>query len=264
MPTTAKAYLPIQGSKIYYETAGQGDLLLLLHGGFGTNEDFSHQSPELAKHFRVFAFERPGHGHTADTPGPFTFDSMTKSTTEFIEALKLGPAHLVGWSDGAIVALLLAISRPDLVKRVISIGGSFNYNSLPPASIEWLRKATVEDFRKAEPSLERVYGQVSPDGIAHFPVVFKKTIRLWLEEPNIQPEELARIRSPVLVMAGDHDAVTAEHTLQLFRSVKNGELCIVPGTTHFLLSEKPDYANRVILEFLQSKKGEGPSESRLV
>ena len=261
---TTQAYLPIQDSKIYYETTGQGEPLLLLHGGFGTNEDFTHQTAELAKHFKVYAFERPGHGHTADIPGPFSFDSMTKYTTDFIETLKLGSAHLVGWSDGAIVALLVAISRPDLVKRVVSIGGSFNPNSLTPSATEWLRKATPEDFQKVEPALIERYDLVSPDGSSHFPTIFEKTKRLWLEEPNIQPDELARITVPVLVMAGDRDAVTTEHTLQLFNSIKNAELCIIPGTTHFLLSEKPDAANRAILEFLLANRPGNPSESRLV
>ena len=261
---TTKAYLPIQGSKIYYETTGQGEPLLLLHGGLGTNEDFAHQTAELAKHFKVYAFERPGHGHTADVPGPFSFDSMTRYTTDFIETMKLAPAHLVGWSDGAIVALLVAISRPDLVKRIVSIGGSFSPDSLTPGTTEWLRKATPEDFQKVEPALIERYGLVSPDGSSHFPIIFEKTKRLWLEEPNIQPDELAKITLPVLVMAGDRDAVTAEHTLQLFKSIKNAQLCIIPGTTHFLLSEKPDAANRAILEFLLAKQPGSASESRLV
>jgi len=261
---TTKAYLPIQGSKIYYETTGKGEPLLLLHGGFGTNEDFAHQTAELAKHFKVYAFERPGHGHTADIPGPFSFDIMTRYTTDFIETLELAPAHLVGWSDGAIVALLVAISRPDLVKRVVSIGGSFNPDSLTPGATEWLRKATPEDFQRVEPGLIERYDLVSPDGSGHFPIIFEKTKRLWLEEPNIQPDELAKITLPVLVMAGDRDAVTAEHTLQLFKSIKNAELCIIPGTTHFLLSEKPDAANRAILEFLLAKQAGSASESRLV
>jgi pimeloyl-ACP methyl ester carboxylesterase len=249
---TTKGYLTIRRSNIYYETAGEGEPVLLLHGGFGSNEDFALQTPELAKHFRVFAFERPGHGHSADTE-PFTFDNMSACTIQFIETLNLGPANLVGWSDGAIIALLVAISRPDLVKRIVSIGGSFNPNSLTANATEWLRKATPEDFRKIEAPLVERYGSVSPDGPGHFPTIFEKTKRLWLEEPNIQPEELAKIIIPSLVMAGDRDVVTAEHTLELFRSIKNAELCIVPGTTHNLLTEKPEAVNRAIVEFLQGK-----------
>jgi len=81
--------------------------------------------------------------------------------------------------------------------------------------------------------------------------VFENTKKLWLTEPDIQREELAKITAPTLVMVGDRDAVVPEHTLELFRSIKGAQLCIIPGTTHFLLSEKPSLANRVILEFLQ-------------
>src|SRR6266849_8017474 len=83
-----KWYLPIGNSRFYYETSGHGEPLLLLHGGFGTVEDFSAQTPELAKHFKVVAFERPGHGHTADNREPFSFDAMAAGTAELIEALK--------------------------------------------------------------------------------------------------------------------------------------------------------------------------------
>jgi pimeloyl-ACP methyl ester carboxylesterase len=125
--------------RIYYETSGAGEPLLLLHGGFGTVEDFALQTPKLAKHFKVFAFERPGHGHTADNADPFSFDAMSAHTIDFIESLKLGATNLVGWSDGAIIALLVAISRPDLVKRLVSVSGLFNANSQSPEDLNWIR-----------------------------------------------------------------------------------------------------------------------------
>lgn len=96
-----RASLQIRGSRIYYETIGHGAPIFLLHGGLETIEDFASQIPELAKHFRVIAFERPGHGHAADTNEPFSYRSMTEYTTSFIEELKLGPTNIVGWSDGA-------------------------------------------------------------------------------------------------------------------------------------------------------------------
>src|SRR6266852_1625684 len=89
-----KGHLPIGDSRFYYETSGHGEPLLLLHGGFGTVEDFSLQTPELAKHFKVVAFERPGHGHTGDTSEPFSFATMAEVTVDFIEALKLGTVNL--------------------------------------------------------------------------------------------------------------------------------------------------------------------------
>lgn len=244
------SYLQIGKARVFYEIRGAGEPLLLLHGGFGTNEDFVNQTPEFAKHFRVVAFERPGHGRSADVYEKFSFDDMAADAIKFIEKVGLGPVNLVGWSDGAVVAFLVAISRPDLVKRVVSVGGLYSTSSLAEPDVAWLRGATPDSFRKAEPSVVARYEQMTPDGPGHFPTVFRKTIRMWLSEPNISKEDLAKIAAPTLIMAGDHDATTHEHTLELFRSIKNAELCIVPGATHFLLSEKPDFANRVIIEFL--------------
>jgi pimeloyl-ACP methyl ester carboxylesterase len=225
-----------------------------LHGGFGTVEDFASQTPELARHFRVVAFERPGHGHTADNAEPFSFATMAAYTVDFIEALKLGATNLVGWSDGAITALLVAISRPDLVKRLVCVSGLFNANSQSPEDLNWIRSLTPESFRKNMPALVKRYDEISPDGPAHFPVVFEKTKRLWLNEPNIANEELAKISAPTMVMAGDGEAIPMEHTLELFRSIKGAQLCIIPGTTHFLMSQKPDVVNRAILDFLVAKE----------
>jgi pimeloyl-ACP methyl ester carboxylesterase len=224
-----------------------------LHGGFGTVEDFASQTPELAKHFSVVGFERPGHGRTADNGEPFGFAAMSAYTVEFIESLKLGATNLVGWSDGAIIALLVAISRPDLVKRLVCVSGLFNTNSQSSEDLNWIRSLTPESFRKSMAALVRRYDEISPDGPAHFPVVFEKTKRLWLNEPNIAKEELAKIRAPTLVMAADRDAIPLEHTLDLFRSIKGAQLCIIPDTTHFLLSEKPDMVNSAILEFLTAE-----------
>jgi pimeloyl-ACP methyl ester carboxylesterase len=178
---------------------------------------------------------------------------MSAYTVEFIESLKLGATNLVGWSDGAIIALLVAISRPDLVKRLVCVSGLFNTNSQSSEDLNWIRSLTPESFRKSMAALVRRYDEISPDGPAHFPVVFEKTKRLWLNEPNIAKEELAKIRAPTLVMAADRDAIPLEHTLDLFRSIKGAQLCIIPDTTHFLLSEKPDMVNSAILEFLTAE-----------
>ena len=224
--------------------------MLLLHGGFGTVQDFASQTPELAKHFKIIAFERPGHGHTADTDEQFSFNVLADYTVRFIEALGLGPSNLAGWSDGAIISLLVAISRPDLVKRLVCVSGLFDTNAQSPRDREWIASATPESFRRDQAALVKRYDEASPDGPAHFPVVFKKTMRMWLAEPNIKKEELSRITAPTLVMAADRDVVPAEHTLEMFRSIRNSQLCIIPGATHFLLTEKPKTTTGAIREFL--------------
>ena len=245
--------MAVRGSRVFTERAGEGDTVLLLHGGFGTNEDFASIVPELAKHFTVVAFERPGHGHTADTGEPFTYSVMTGYTVDFIEAMKLGPVHLIGWSDGGIIALLVAISRPDLVGRIVPVSANFDTSYYTPQTVEWLRSSTPESFRGQEPAVVKRYEETSPDGPSHFPVVFRKTMGMWLAEPNIPRQDLARISAPALVMAGDHDVIPAEHTVELFRSIREAELSIVPGTTHWLLAEKPEETGRAMVDFLKAK-----------
>jgi pimeloyl-ACP methyl ester carboxylesterase len=173
---------------------------------------------------------------------------------DFIESLKLGATSLVGWSDGAIIALLVAISRPDLVKRLVCVSGLFDTNAQSKEDLNWIRSLTPESFRKDASPLVKRYDEASPDGPAHFPMVIEKTKRLWLNEPNMTREELAKISAPTLVLAGDREAIPTEHTLELFRSIKGAQLCIIPGATHFLLSEKPDIVNRAILDFLIVKE----------
>ena len=226
--------------------------MVLLHGGLGTVEDFAFQTPELAKRFKVVAFERPGHGHSPDTDEPFTFKVMSEYTIDLIGKLAVGPSNLVGWSDGAIVALLVAISRPDLVKRLVSVGGLFDANAQSPQVMKWIASVTPESFRKVALAQVKRYEDATPDGPAHFPVVFKKTMKMWLTEPHIRKEELAKITAPTLVMAADGEDIPVEHTLELFRSINDAQLSIIPGANHFMLSERPDLTTATILEFLQT------------
>ena len=106
----------------YYEVNGSGDPLILLHGGMCTAETFDGQAGALAEHFRVYVPERRGHGRTADVPGPITYEIMAQDTVAFIEALGIERAHLVGWSDGALVGLLVALWRPELVGKLVLDG----------------------------------------------------------------------------------------------------------------------------------------------
>ncbi len=244
----------VDGAQVYYVTEGQGEPLILLHGGLGTIEDFAAQIPALAQRFRVIAFERSEHGHTADTKEAFTFDSMVKQTASFIEGLGLNYVNVVGWSDGAIIALLLAISRPDLVKKMISIGGLAETMAQSAETRQWIESMSPGKFPKKFVSR---YGEVSPDGPDHFPIVLEKTRKLWLTEPHIKNEDLAKIRAPTMIMAADKEDLPIEHTVEMSRAIKGAQLCIIPGATHFLMSEKPEMANSVILAFLGEHVGTG-------
>ncbi|MCH0538043.1 alpha/beta hydrolase [Streptomyces sp. MUM 203J] len=248
-------YVELPGVRTWYETEGSGDPVVLLHGGFCTNETWGPQRADLAARFRLFLPERRGHGHTPDVPGPASYQDMADDTAAFLEEVVGGPAHLVGWSDGGIIALLVASARPDLVRKAVVTGASF----LPApkcAAAPGLLDQMSPDAPELAPFRE-MYAAVSPDGAEHWPVVTGKLTGMFRTQPNIPTEDLARIGAPTLVLSGDDDVVSLEHTIALYRAVPGSELAVVPGTSHALLMEKPDLVNRIILDFL----GEEPVET---
>jgi pimeloyl-ACP methyl ester carboxylesterase len=240
-------YISVNGLKTYYEVHGEGEPLLLMHGGFCTVETFARQTPEFAKRYRVYVPERRGHGRTADVEGPITYEAMAEDTAGFMKALEIESAHLVGYSDGGNTALVLAHKRPELVRKLVCIGANFHYNGMAPEAVQVMEHATPENFY---PWLINRYKEVSPDGPEHLPEVFAKIMRMWREEPALTADDLARIQAPTLVLVGDRDWVALEHSLVMFRSIPAAQLCVVPGATHGAPFEKSSLVNQIVLEFL--------------
>ena len=242
-------YVELPGVKTWYEVEGEGDPVVLLHGGMLTNETWGMQRPALAEKYRVFLPERRAHGHTPDVDGPISYQDMAQDTVDFIETVVGGPAHLVGFSDGGILALLVAILRPDLVRKLVPVGANF----LPAEEIS-AAPGMLDRLTPDEPGLamlRAMYEAASPDGPGHWPVVVEKLRALYTSsEPNISLEDLGRISAPTLVLASDDDQMTLEHTIALYRAVPNAQLAVVPGTSHALLMEKASLTNQLILDFL--------------
>ncbi|MFI8003336.1 alpha/beta fold hydrolase [Streptomyces sp. NPDC086010] len=247
-PHAAGEYVDLPGVRTWYETEGSGDPLLLLHGGFCTNDTWGAQRADLAAEFRVFLPERRAHGHTPDVAGPLTYQDMADDTVAFLERVVTGPAHLVGWSDGGVVALLVAMERPDLVRKVVAIGANVR-----PAAESFVEPSMLDAMTPDGDDLEffrEMYAPVTPDGPEHWPVVAAKMIEMWRTQPTLTAADLARIEASVLVMVGDDDMMTLEHTIALYRAVTGSELAVVPGASHLVPLEKPALVNRLILEHL--------------
>jgi pimeloyl-ACP methyl ester carboxylesterase len=232
--------------RTYYEVHGEGDPLVLLHGGLCTVETFDGLAPGLAERFRVYVPERRGHGRTADVDGPITYVNMAQDTIAFMDTLGISGAHLVGFSDGAAVAVHVALERPELVSRLVLIGQALNHDTLPPGLIEALDDLAAH----LPPMLAQLYGAVSPDGPEHFEVIIDKLAATWRTEPSFTLDTLATVTAPALFMMGDNDAVTLEHADAVRRTIPGSQLAVVPGATHGLPMEKPDIAARLTLDFL--------------
>lgn len=249
--TSHGAYLDAGGVHTYYEIEGDGDPLVLLHGGFTTIESWGAQTPALAERYRVHLPERRGHGRTPDVPGPTGFGIMARDTIAFMEALGITAAHVVGWSDGAVVGLELALARPDLVRKLVFMSGHANLDGLAPAQAAQLSNLTPDLL---PPMLREAYDAVSPDGPDHFPVVFEKLTAAWKIEPRYAMSDLARVSSPTLVMLADDDIVRVDHAAAMQAAIPDAQLAVVPGTDHLLLFEKPELVSRLILDFLADEQ----------
>jgi pimeloyl-ACP methyl ester carboxylesterase len=245
---TGGAYVDAGAVRTYYEVHGVGDPLLLLHGGFCAVETFDGLTAPLAARYRVHAPERRGHGRTADVEGPITYTAMAADTIAFLDAVGVSSAHLVGWSDGAVVALLVARERPDLVGKLVMIGQPVNFDGIPERMRAVLQQGLTTQM--LPPMLEQLYAATSPDGPEHFDVVAEKLFALYRVEPDIALGELAGVAAPTLVMIGDDDLCTVEHAEALRRALPDARLAVVPGATHGLPMEKPELTGAIVLDFL--------------
>lgn len=170
------SYVDLGGVQTWYDERGTGDPLLLLHPGRVDSRAFGPNLDALAARFRTFTPERRGHGHTPDADGPITFELMAEDTIRLLEQVVGTSARLVGCSDGAVVALLVAVRRPDLVSHLVFVAGVFHHDG-------WLPEA-IDPNNEPPAFLAASYGEVSPDGAAHFPVVVEKLARMHLIEPT--------------------------------------------------------------------------------
>jgi len=135
-------YITVDGVRTYYESTGTGEPLLLLHGGLMTAESWDPQVPALAQRYRVYVLEQFGHGRTPDIDGPLTYEAMAQHTTAFLDALGISSAHLCGWSDGALVALLAALRRPSLVRKIVHIDCFITLGDAPAGYLDFIRAMT--------------------------------------------------------------------------------------------------------------------------
>jgi pimeloyl-ACP methyl ester carboxylesterase len=169
---------------------------------------------------------------------------MAQETIQFLETIVGGPARLLGVCDGAVVALLVALRRPDLVQRLVFVAGVFHWDG-------WWPQAIDPDIRPPA-FLENSYAELSPDGAAHYGVVVEKLARMHQDEPTLATAELREIGCRTLVMLGDDDEVRLEHAIALYQALPDAELAVIPGTSHGLLVEKPDLCNTMIVDFLSN------------
>jgi pimeloyl-ACP methyl ester carboxylesterase len=241
-----------RGVHFYYEVHGAGRPVVLLHGGLNSlRTSFANQIPAFSKSRRVIAIDQMAHGRTADVPGrPLTYEAMAEDTAALLTKIGIANADFVGWSDGGQIALRLAFAHPELVRRVVASGVGLGAS---PAAARQLNADT--DFAKTAAALFPAgyadYQRYSPDGPGHWAVVAVKGRSMWSAATwGFSIQDLARIRRPVLIVAGDADIVPLEETVRIVRAIPKARLLILPGTGHSTFQDRPDWLNPVIRHFL--------------
>ena len=237
---------------MWFGDRGSGDPFVLLHPGRTDSRALDPLVAELVEDYRLITPDQRGHGRSPDVEGPLSFVDMAAETIELIEREQLGPVHLLGYSDGAIVALHIALAQPDLVRSLVFAAGVFHKDG-------WLA-GTLD----AEPPefMADSYAEVSPDGRAHWPVVVEKMARLHTLAPTLTTEDIATLTMPVLIAVGDDDEPSLEHLLEMYRALPEGELAVIPRASHGFVIEKTDLFARLIRDFHDPAKTNGFSPIR--
>jgi pimeloyl-ACP methyl ester carboxylesterase len=223
----------IHGHRIFYAASGSGPAMLLLHGGGDSGEhSFERQLDVFAAHHHIVAPDQVGQGRTPDVAGPLSYTAMMEDTAALLAKLKLKRVDVVGFSDGGILALMLSIRHPELVRRVVVSGVNIAPEGLNPEDLEDLRANVIPKPKTID----------------------EKLAQLWLNSPTdaeLNLKLLGQITQPTLVISGDRDAITLEHTLTIFHALPNAELCVLPGTDHATFSGRSDWLNPIINAFLE-------------
>ena len=218
-------YAAVNGLKMYYEVHGDGPNLMLLHGGGGPVSEkwISYFSP----HFRVITPEQMGYGRTTDLEHrPFHYHDMAEDTVELMRQLGVESAAVVGYSDGGIIGLDIAIHHPGRVSELAVTGANAHTDGYTAAHWQAVA-ATASDWPAPEG-----YGRLSPDGVAHWPHFLQRLQRMWAVEPCFSREQLLDIKTPTLLIFGDRDLVTPEHAVEMFKTIPDAQLCVIPRAGH--------------------------------
>lgn len=227
-------YVDVNGVKLYYEIYGEGEPLLMIHGNGGSFVCFENQAAEFSKHFKVVLVDCRGRGNSSYQKGvELTFDLQVEDINLFLDKLNIKKTNILGWSDGGIIGLLLAIKHPEKVNKLVTSGA----NIFPEGVVHF------GDMKKAVAELESKNKNHEND-------LDIDLNNLDINYPNLKYSDLNVIKSKTLIIAGDHDEIKGEHTLKIYESIPNAQLAILPNSSHSALIENSKLFNEIVLHFL--------------
>ena len=228
--------IDVNGVSLYYEVCGSGRPLILLHGNGEDSTYFLHQIAEYGRTYHVFAVDTRGHGKSPRGDAPLSIRQFADDLKAFMDDHSIERAHILGFSDGANIAMIFALKYPERVNRLVLNGGNLDSKGIK-RSVQWPIELGYVIARK--------FASKSPEARRN-----AEMLGLMVNDPNIEPDELSAIKVPTLVIAGTADMVKEKHTRLIASKIPNSELVFIKGN-HFIANKKPEAFNAAVLEFLQ-------------
>ncbi len=229
-------YITTRGTKFYYEVYGKGEPLLLIHGNSGSINNFKYQIPYFSKYYKVIIADSRAQGKSVDYGDSLSYEMMADDFNAILDTLRVKSAYVIGWSDGGINGLLLALRHPEKVKKLAETGA----NLIPDTSVfasagNAFMEMSIKELNSQPPSKE-TKNQL-------------KLIHMMQIEPNIPSASLRKIKCPVFVIGGDHDVIMPFHTLEIYDNINEAYLWIVPKSGHATLQRYHDEFNKKVHDF---------------
>ncbi len=246
-PTLPKAlhsgYAPVNGIKIWYAVFGRGKPVIMLHGGLGNSNYFGNQVPVLAKRYEVIVMDSRGHGRSTRNAEPYGYDLMSSDVVALMDYLKIQKAAIVGWSDGAILGLDIAMHHPERVSKLFAFAANSDPNGVSDIS-----KSVV--FNDYIARTQKEYEKLSATP-TEYNAFLDQISKMWASQPNWTADDLKKIKTPTWIVDADHDeAIKRENTEFMAANIPNAGLLLQPEVSHFSFLQDPQQFNNDVLHFL--------------
>src|SRR5579871_503142 len=244
IPTDRTGDIDANGIKIHYAIYGQGSPVIFLHGGLANTDYWGNQVKAVAAHHTVILMDSRGHGRSTRDARPYGYDLMADDVVALLDALKIPKADVVGWSDGGILGLDLALRHKDRVGKVFA----FAANTVTSGVVEGVEKNPTFAAYIERAGHEYAEHSATPK---EYDAFVDQISKMWADEPNWTDDQLKGIDTPVLVVDGDHDeAIKRAHTEYIAATIPHAGLLILPNVSHFAFLQDPDQLHFAILHFL--------------
>ena len=248
MPTPVESGMaPVNDIQMYYAVYGEGEPVLLIHGGLGNADDLGFLVPALAESHKVIVADGRGRGRSTRSDKPFSYALMADDYLALLDHLGIDKVALVGWSDGAIIGLDIAIRHPERLSRLFAYGANY--------TAEGFKASAADDpiFKAAVARAGKDYARLSPTP-AEFDALVAQMSEMWATQPNYTKDQLRAITVPTVIFDGDHDeGIEPAHTAEMAELIPGAKLVIMKDASHFAMWQKPDEFNATVLEFLAGK-----------